>query len=228
MTRTACFLLVVAFALVSGGCATTPATPETLATAEVRGTAPADLKAQLGDAGFADLWNVDVTWSPIDDAVGYEVQRHDSSQADDLWSTVSEDTLSSEATSATDRYVGYDATLWYRVRAVLDASNATPWSSSWRVEIPKGDVLYEVEGTAASASITMSTASGTEQADIDLPLTTKSGEVGLCLTNPIQHPYISAQNKGRTGTVTCRITVRGVVESENTSSGAYAIATCSS
>ena len=43
---------------------------------------------------------------------------------------------------------------------------------------------------------------------------------------PGEFVYISAQNEGEYGSVTCRITVDGVVVSENTSSGAYGIATC--
>lgn len=35
-----------------------------------------------------------------------------------------------------------------------------------------------------------------------------------------------AQNKGEYRSVTCRITVDGIVISENTSSGEYGIATC--
>lgn len=38
--------------------------------------------------------------------------------------------------------------------------------------------------------------------------------------------YISVQNQQGAGSVTCRITVDGVVVSENTSSGGYTIATC--
>lgn len=38
--------------------------------------------------------------------------------------------------------------------------------------------------------------------------------------------YLSVQNQQSLGSVTCRITVDGVVVSENTSSGGYTIATC--
>jgi len=38
--------------------------------------------------------------------------------------------------------------------------------------------------------------------------------------------YLSVQNQQSVGSVTCRITVDGVVVSENTSSGGYTIATC--
>ena len=38
--------------------------------------------------------------------------------------------------------------------------------------------------------------------------------------------YLSVQNQQPAGSVTCRIAVDGVVVSENTSSGAYVIATC--
>jgi hypothetical protein len=39
--------------------------------------------------------------------------------------------------------------------------------------------------------------------------------------------YVSGQNATEYGTVTCRIKVDGNVVSQNTSSGAYSIATCS-
>jgi hypothetical protein len=40
--------------------------------------------------------------------------------------------------------------------------------------------------------------------------------------------YISAQNEGGSGTVICTIKVNGRVVANNTSDGAYTIATCSS
>ncbi len=38
--------------------------------------------------------------------------------------------------------------------------------------------------------------------------------------------YISVQNRGDSGSVTCSITVDNVVVAENTSSGGYVIASC--
>jgi hypothetical protein len=90
------------------------------------------------------------------------------------------------------------------------------------------EVLYEVEGTARSASVTMATPTGTRQASPDVPMTrTESGERGLEMTvAPGTFVYISAQNNDGHGTIKCRITVDGVVVSENSSSGGYAIASC--
>jgi hypothetical protein len=93
-------------------------------------------------------------------------------------------------------------------------------------------VLYEVEGTTNMASITISTPGGgtSQQSDIDVPMSMKSatgGQAGMPLTfQPGEFLYISAQNSNDHGSVTCRITVDGVVVSENTSHGAYVIASC--
>jgi hypothetical protein len=88
-------------------------------------------------------------------------------------------------------------------------------------------VLYEVEGTAVSATITAQMPTGTSQGTgKTLPLMTTSGRG---LTNTFRRGafvYISAQNEDEFGDITCRITVDGVVISENAASGGYAIATC--
>lgn len=88
-------------------------------------------------------------------------------------------------------------------------------------------VRYELDGTASSASVTLSTPTGTSQQDTDVPMMNKSGTTGLRFTGflPDDFLYISAQNDG-SGTLTCRIIVDGVAVSENTASGEYAIATC--
>jgi hypothetical protein len=91
-------------------------------------------------------------------------------------------------------------------------------------------VVYEVEGTAKVVDITMSTGSGTsQQSNLTVPVTAKgSSRPGLTVTvNPGGYVSILAQNQGSSGTVTCRITVDGVVVSTVTSSGAYTIASCS-
>jgi hypothetical protein len=82
---------------------------------------------------------------------------------------------------------------------------------------------YQLEGTASRVDITMRTEDGgtSQLADQPLPFSEYLSDGGGFL-------YISVQNQGEHGTVTCRITVDGVVVSENTSSGAYTIATCHS
>ena len=90
------------------------------------------------------------------------------------------------------------------------------------------EVLYEVEGTAEWASVTMLTPSGISQIEPDVPMTRESdGQPGLEFSfSSGDAVSISAQNKDEYGDILCRITVDGVVISENTSDGAYAIASC--
>lgn len=98
----------------------------------------------------------------------------------------------------------------------------------------KAEVLYEVDGTALRASVTYETGTGTEQGKIRLPMTSATGSTGLAGSfERGSFLYISAQNQGDInmeiygyGSVTCRITVDGVVISENTSNGQFGIATC--
>lgn len=90
-------------------------------------------------------------------------------------------------------------------------------------------VTYEVVGTADGVDLTMETPTGTVQASGKaVPLRTDEGRgitySGFTLGDFV---YISAQNTGDDGTVTCRIrSSGGTVISENTSDGAYSIATC--
>ena len=89
------------------------------------------------------------------------------------------------------------------------------------------EVVYEVEGDNTSwASVTIRTPTGTIQGSPDLPMQTKSGELLTFQFDVGEFVYISAQNKDEYGSVTCRITVDGEVVSENTSSGAYGVASC--
>jgi hypothetical protein len=90
-------------------------------------------------------------------------------------------------------------------------------------------VVYKVTGTTTQASLTLQTASGTsQQNDVDVPVMSKSGTEGLTYeVEPYSFVYVSAQNSKDTGSVTCSIEVDGVVIATNTSSGAYAIASCS-
>lgn len=120
---------------------------------------------------------------------------------------------------------------WFMVSSIVDSNNQTraageaiAYAQSSTVE-----VLYEVEGSATSANLTMASATGTVQFNGKLvPLQNKTtGKRGLTTTmSRGDFVYISAQNKGSSGTITCRITADGVVVSTNTSSGGYAIASC--
>jgi hypothetical protein len=83
-------------------------------------------------------------------------------------------------------------------------------------------VTYEITGSASAVSITLSNAqAGTEQGEYQVPFrktyTMKRDAFA----------YISAQNQGEYGTVTCKIFLGSTVWKESTSSGAYSIADCS-
>jgi hypothetical protein len=102
------------------------------------------------------------------------------------------------------------------------------------------EVVYLLEGKAGfktefgrppmSADITVQTPTGTsQQQGVDVPLENKEGTPGLHFTDfaPGAFVYISAQNASKYGgSLTCAIEVDGVRISENSASGAYAIATC--
>lgn len=115
----------------------------------------------------------------------------------------------------------------------IDSTSRTPVSSSSSSSESSylssaRKVVYEVEGTAKSVDITIETPSGTsQQQNLKVPLKSKDGHVGLRFEMERgDFVYIAAQNQGSSGTVTCRITVDGVIVSKVTSSGAYAIASC--
>ncbi|MBW8010875.1 MAG: hypothetical protein FVQ83_06495 [Chloroflexi bacterium] len=101
--------------------------------------------------------------------------------------------------------------------------SSSPSSSSPSFSLPSTHtVVYEIEGTANRVSLTYENETGgTEQRDSNVPFKkTYIMEGG-------DFAYISAQNLGEFGTVTCKITVDGEDWKESTSSGAYVIATCS-
>lgn len=88
-------------------------------------------------------------------------------------------------------------------------------------------VVYEVEGSAGGADITLQTPTGTEQVTADLPLMSRAGLRGLRFDFPRgAFVYLSAQKDDVGGVVRCRITVDGYVVSENESTAAYGIASC--
>ena len=90
------------------------------------------------------------------------------------------------------------------------------------------DVVYKVSGTAKAVNLTMQSATGIVQQDnAAVPVRNRTGSEGLHY--PMTRgafAYVSAQNQGSTGTVTCSIEIDGVIVSSNTSSGAYSIASC--
>lgn len=94
------------------------------------------------------------------------------------------------------------------------------------------EVIYEAEGTASHADVTMETPTGVQQDTPDIPIEIvsgpRAGERGYMFRfRSGDYVYMSAQNQDSSGTISCRITAGGVVISENESRGGYAIATCS-
>lgn len=86
---------------------------------------------------------------------------------------------------------------------------------------PSG-VTYRLTGSAYEVQVTMQTPTGTSQETVTLPYErTFHGDFGS-----LGFVYISAQNQGELGDVTCSIESDGGQIAENTSSGAYAIAQC--
>lgn len=84
-------------------------------------------------------------------------------------------------------------------------------------------VDYIVSGSADRVDITYENGSGNAEqiSDVSLPWEYSfDGASGDFL-------YISAQNQGTNGSVTCEIYVNGTLEETSTSSGAYVIATAS-
>ena len=84
-------------------------------------------------------------------------------------------------------------------------------------------VTYKISGTARGASLTYTNASGgiEQQEAVALPWQQSfSARRG-------QFVSISAQNAGRSGSITCEILLDGVSVKTSTSEGAYRIASCS-
>lgn len=84
------------------------------------------------------------------------------------------------------------------------------------------EVEYSVTGSAEAVSLTIQNGQGgTEQMQASLPWT-KSLTV-----EPGSFLYVSAQNAGQAGSVTCEITVDGQTFKQSTSTGPHVIASCS-
>ncbi|MGW6739708.1 MmpS family transport accessory protein [Streptomyces sp. NPDC055025] len=89
-------------------------------------------------------------------------------------------------------------------------------------------VEYRLTGSAAGADLTFT--DGREQisqaAGKAVPLVTADGGGIDFMAARGTSLYLSAQNTGDAGDLTCQIVVDGVVVAENTSSGGYTIVTC--
>ena len=112
---------------------------------------------------------------------------------------------------------------------VASAISALVWAYPPSSPVPASSthtVVYttEADGYTGSGRTGMVTAQtpggGSAQQTGLLPIT------GTFPFHSGEFVYVSVQNQQPAGSVTCRITVDGVVVSENTSSGGYTIATC--
>jgi hypothetical protein len=108
---------------------------------------------------------------------------------------------------------------WAKVQD--DLRRFQPGSDSSEPSIPEDGVYYQVSGTTSSASVTYRTSSGTSQAKVRVPWSNKISDL-----KPGAFLYVSAQNETKSGSVSCRIVVDGVIISENTSSGAFKVVSC--
>lgn len=84
-------------------------------------------------------------------------------------------------------------------------------------------IVYTLSGTARAADVTFVTPDGsTDQRDhVAVPM----GGIGYEI-DPGGFLYISAQNTGRSGSLTCTITEDGVEVARHTSVGGYSTVTC--
>jgi hypothetical protein len=102
------------------------------------------------------------------------------------------------------------------------APPGSPAAGSARGEF-RHHVAYRVTGSATEVTVTYrNDKGGTQQGDVRLPweATFDLGKPGVLL-------YVSAQNRGVSGSVTCEILVDGVSRTNATSTGAYVMAECS-
>jgi hypothetical protein len=91
-------------------------------------------------------------------------------------------------------------------------------------------VTYKLTGSASSADLTYTDASGNiqQQTRKAVPLTTTSGKEGLSFQGR-RGAFVSfmAQNNGMSGDLTCTIEADGVPINTGHSSGGYSIVSCS-
>ena len=92
------------------------------------------------------------------------------------------------------------------------------------------EVIYEITGTAMSADVTLSNATGGTEQFSNIQWSHVTGAPGYEYTYesfPASFLYISAQNQGESGSVTVNIYYEGNLIKTSTSTGAYVIATAS-
>lgn len=96
----------------------------------------------------------------------------------------------------------------------------------YEVTSSNGKARYGSVADGINANVTMTTPTGNVQATPDVPMKRDTGDPVEYEFSSGEFVYISAQNNGYYGDITCSIIVDGVTISENTSSGQHAIATC--
>ena len=119
--------------------------------------------------------------------------------------------------------------LWFRIAlgvAIALAVSGLAWAWPSLTSPTTHTVVYTVSadtayGSGRTGTVTMQTDNGTSQSSGLLPATATFTQF-----NTGDFVYVSVQNGQGLGSVTCRVTVDGVLVSENTSSGGYTIATC--
>ncbi|MFP3986894.1 MmpS family transport accessory protein [Streptomyces sp. E11-3] len=129
---------------------------------------------------------------------------------------------------------GGGGALWWQDRQERHRREAAEAVESLRLQerlMEPRAVEYHLTGTAAGADLTWSDGSGqvAQATGKTVPLTDRAGapmSIDFKASRGASL-YVSAQNTGATGTVSCRIVVDGETVAENTSSGGYATVPCS-
>jgi hypothetical protein len=109
----------------------------------------------------------------------------------------------------------------FLLKAVLGESEEGLTEPS--VATPTGEyrVTFEITGSAERVELTLEGGEETEQGEYQIPF---SQEVSVDSGDFV---YISAQNLGTTGTVTCTIYVDGELLATTTAQGSYVVVSCS-
>jgi len=131
------------------------------------------------------------------------------------------------------RYVIVGLVLVLVVGGIAYAASSSSSKTTSKTSAPTlHTVVFKVTGSADETDITYSKPGGgtAQQSGLDVPITKKSDH-----SEGIEQSffggdflYLSAQNHGDSGNITCIIEEDGVEISRNTSYGGYTIATCES
>ena len=122
-------------------------------------------------------------------------------------------------------FLGLCLVAWWVLSSLCKSSGSSSYnggSPSSNTESETVTVGYSITGSANQADLTYQNAdAGTEQINSVVPY-------GLSFTMKRgSFVYVSAQNTGESGTISCEILINSKSFKKSTSSGAYKIATCS-